>query len=146
MQRALDACAVVVAKLPDVIGDVVQVRTRNWMVGEQHLASRHASFRLTAEVEHDLEQLTRIGAFVQGAGQVGGQRAGKKLYLLVPPPALHAPGRAAYTLDWLGGHPNEGTSPFSRTGTRTASSLTRSSCVSSMLNPRPRRASIMWES
>src|SRR6266550_6466829 len=146
MQRALDAGPVIVAELPDVVGHVVEVGTRHWVVGQQHLASGHASFRLAAEVEHDLQQLARIGAFVQGAGEVGGESAGEELDLLVPATALDTTGRAADALDRLGGHPNDGTSPFSRTGTRTASSLTRSSCVNSMVNPRPRRASIMCES
>src|SRR6267378_3928901 len=103
MQRALDPGPVVVAELPNVVGDVIEIGTRHGVIGEQ-------------------------------------------LDLLVPAAALHTTGSAAYALDRLGGHPNDGTSPFSRTGTRTASSLTRSSCVNSMLNPRPRRASIMCES
>src|SRR5256885_4112364 len=146
MQRALDPGPVVVAELPDVVGDVVEIGSRHGVVGEQHLASRHARLGLTAQVEHDLQQLSRVGALVQGAREIGGERAGEQLDLLVPATTLHTTGGAAYALDRLGAHPNDGTSPFSRTGTRTASSLTRSSCVSSMLNPRPRRASIMCES
>jgi hypothetical protein len=64
VQRAFDACAVVVAELPDVVGDVFEVGSRHRVVGEEHLTSRHASLRLAAEVQHDLEQLARIGAFV----------------------------------------------------------------------------------
>src|SRR5216683_2877379 len=146
VEGALDAGAVVVAELADVVGDVFEVRCRNRAVREQHLAPRHACFRLPAEVEHDLEQLAGICALVQRARQVGGQRARQELDLLVPGVcALPAPG-GGYKRRFGPAHASEGTSPFSRTGTRTASSLTRSSCVKSTLNPRPRRASIMCES
>src|SRR5258708_35095926 len=111
------------------------------MLGEQDFASRPPSLRLTARVKDDLERASRSGAFVQRAGKIGRQCPGEKLDLLVP--IRSALDRGNYLFS---GHPYDGTSPFSRKGTRTASSLTKSSCVSSTLNPRPRRASIMWES
>ena len=143
MQRALDAGAVVVAELADVVGDVLQVGGRNGMVCEQYLASRHASLGLAAQVEDDLEQLARVDALVQGPCQVRRQRTREQLDFLIP-----VRGTRRLRLTGLRAHPNEGTSPFSRTGfgTRTASSLTSNNCVSNTLNPRPRRASIMCES
>src|SRR5437879_3728208 len=85
------------------------------------------------------EQLARIRALVKRAREAGGQRSRQQLDLLIPP-------GAACRLLALGSHPNDGTSPFSATGTLSASSLTRSICVRRTLNPRPLRASIMWES
>src|SRR5207247_1387645 len=72
------------------------------------------------------------------------QRAREQLDLFVPVGGADLALVLAFGL----AHPNEGTSPFSRTGfgTRTASSLTNKSCVSKTVNPRPRRASIMCES
>ena len=84
MQRSLDAGAVVVAELPNVAGDMLEIGSRHQAVGEEHLASRHPSLRLPAEVQHDLEQLARIGALVQGARQIGRQRFGEELDLLIP--------------------------------------------------------------
>ena len=143
MQRALDAGTVVIAELADVVGDVVEVGGRHRPVAEQHLAAGHARFRLAAEVEDDLQQFARVGALVEGAGKLRWKGAGEQLDLFVP-----ARDPWPLLLLWLSHYPNEGTSPFSRTGldTRTASSLTRSSCVNSTVNPRPRRASIMCES
>src|ERR1700682_2802810 len=115
------------------------------MVGEQHLPARHTGLGLATQVQHDLEELARIRALVQRAGEVWRQRPRQELDLFRPMCGLRAPG-AIWALDFWSAQPNDGTSPFSRTGTRTASSLTKSSCVNSMLNPRPRRASIMWES
>jgi hypothetical protein len=142
MERALDAGPVVVAELAHIVGHVLQVRRRDRMVREQDLASGHPSVGLTAEVEDDLQQLTRIDALVQGASEVGWKRTGEQLDLVVPI------GCTSRLLSFQGGHPNDGTSPFSRTGfgTLKASSLTNSNCVSKTLNPRPRRASIMCES
>src|SRR5438105_5532036 len=139
MQGALDAGAVVVAELADVVGHVFQVRRRNRTVGKQDFATRHARLRLTTEVEHYLEQLAGISALVKSARKVGGEGPRQQFDLLVP--SWAALGRLA-----LGPHPNDGTSPFSATGTLRASSLTRSICVRRTLNPRPLRASIMWES
>src|SRR5712692_352895 len=111
------------------------------MVGQQHFAFGHARCRLAAEVKDDLEQLSRVDALVQSSGQVWRQGAGEELDLLVPVGATRLPACFSH-------HPNDGTSPFSRTGfgTRSASSLTRRSWVRRTVNPRPRRASIMCES
>src|SRR2546421_4836277 len=113
------------------------------MVREQDLASRHASLGLAAEVEHDFEQLARVDALVQRPREVRRQSPREQLDFLIP-----VRGTRRLGLMGLRAHPNEGTSPFSRTGlgTRTASSLTSNNCVSNTLNPRPRRASIMCES
>ena len=143
MQRALDAGAVVVTELAHIVRDVVEVRRRNRMVGQQHLAARDAGFGLAAKVEDDLQQLARVDPIVQRPGEVGREGSCEQLDLLVP--SGHA---RMLRLSCFSHQPNEGTSPFSRTGfdTRMASSLTSSNCVSKTLNPRPLRASIMCES
>ena len=140
VERALDAGAVVVAELADVVRHMVEVRRRDRMVGQQDFASRHARLRLAAKVEHDLQQFARVDAVMNRAREVRRQRSRQELGLLVP-----AADARRFS---LGTHPKDGTRPFSRTGlgTRTASSLTRSSCVRRTVNPRPRRASIMCES
>ena len=144
MQRAFDARPIVVAELPDVVGDVVEVGRRDRMIRKQDLATRDAGFGLPAEVQDDLQELSRIDPLVESARQVGWQRAREQLDLFVPVGGADLALVLAFGL----AHPNEGTSPFSRTGfgTRTASSLTNKSCVSKTVNPRPRRASIMCES
>jgi hypothetical protein len=63
---------------------VLEIGGGNDAVGEQHLAARHTRFRFTPEVEHDLEELGGIRAFMQRTRQVGGQSAGEQLDLLVP--------------------------------------------------------------
>ena len=141
MQGSLDPRAIVVAELADVVGHVLEVGRRYGMVREEHLATGNPRLRLATQVEHDLEQLARMDALVERARQVGRQRTREELDLFVP---VHSAG----LLSCLCHQPNEGTSPFSRTGfgTRTARSLTSSNCVSKTVNPRPRRASIMCES
>jgi len=139
MQRALDSSAVVVAELTDIVGYVFEVRRGDGAIGKQNLATRNARLWLSTEVEHYLEQLAWIRALVKRAREIGGQRSCQQLDLLIPP-------GATLGLLALGSHPNDGTSPFSATGTLSASSLTRSICVRRTLNPRPLRASIMWES
>ena len=84
MQRALDAGAVIVAELTDVVGDVLQVGRGNRVVREQHLAPGHARLRLTTQIQDDLEQLARVYALMQRAGQVGRQGAREQLDLFVP--------------------------------------------------------------
>src|SRR5262249_2749319 len=84
VQRALDSGAVVLAELTDVVGHVLEVRSRDRAVGKQHLAARDARLGLAAQVKHDLEQLTGIGALVQRAREVGGQGPREQLDLLVP--------------------------------------------------------------
>src|SRR4029077_16774266 len=54
VQGALNAGPVVISELADVVGDVVEVRSRDGPIGQQDLAPGHASLRLAAEVEHDL--------------------------------------------------------------------------------------------
>src|SRR2546423_11354995 len=144
MQRALDAGAVVVAELADVVGNVVEIGRRHRVICQQDLATWNARLGLPAKVKDDLQQLARIDSLMEGAGEVGRQRTGQQLDLLVPIGGADLSVVLAFGLT----HPNEGTSPFSRTGfgTRTASSLTSRSCVSKTVNPRPRRASIMCES
>jgi len=137
VQRALDPCPVVVTELSDIVRNVLEVRGHDCAVREQDLTARNACFRLPTQVENNLQKLRRVGALVQRTREVGGQSAREKLDLLVP--VSGAPRGSTV-------HPKEGTRPFSRTGTLTASSLTKRSCVSSTLNPRPRRASIMFES
>src|SRR5205085_3688227 len=149
VQRPLDARPVVVAELAHVVGDVLEVGCGHRAVREKDLATGHARLGLAAEVENDLEQLARVGALVQRPSQVGRQRAGEELDLLVPPPARAAAGHrklSGFRARRFRAHPKEGTSPFSWTGTCSASSLTRRSCVRRTLNPRPRRASIICES
>jgi len=86
--------------------------------------------------------VTEAGEGAEALEEVRRKRPCKELDLLVP---IHG---ACLLLSGFGHHPNDGTSPFSRTGfgTRTARSLTSSSWVSRTVNPRPRRASIMCES
>ena len=70
MQRALDSGAVVIAELTDVVRHVVEIRRGDRTVREQHLAPRHAGLGFPPEVEHDLQQLPRIGPLVKRAGEV----------------------------------------------------------------------------
>ncbi len=65
------------------------------MVGEQNLATGHARLGLTAEVQHDLEQLAGVGAFVQRLREVGREGAGEQLDLLVPFRVLRSRGDLA---------------------------------------------------
>ena len=141
MQGALDAGAVVISELADIVGHVLEIGRGNRMIREQNLATGYPRRRLATEVEHDLQQFARVDPFVQRARKLGRQGTREQLDLLIPV-------RGARLLPCLSHHPKEGTSPFSRTGlgTLTASSLTSNSCVSKTVNPRPRRASIMCES
>ena len=84
MERTLDAGPVVVAELTYVVGHMLQVGRRDRMVGQQHLAPGNARFRLAPEVEHDLEQLTGVGALVQGPRELRRKRPRQELDLLVP--------------------------------------------------------------
>ncbi len=139
VQRPLDAGPVVIAELADPVGDVVEVGRGHRPVGEEHLPPGHPGLRLAPEVEHDLQQLGGIDPVVEGLVEVGGQRLGEELDLGIP-------GRLAAADDGIGHQPNAGTIPFSRAGTRWASSLTISDWLTSVSKPRLRRASIMCES
>src|SRR5205823_2979308 len=77
VERTLDAGPVVVAELTYVVGHMLQVGRRDRMVGQQHLAPGNARFRLAPEVEHDLEQLTGVGALVQGPRELSGSARAK---------------------------------------------------------------------
>src|SRR5439155_7572669 len=64
MQRAFDAGPIVVAKLTDVVGHVVEVGRRDRMVRQQDLATWDARLWLAAEVQDDLQELSRIDALM----------------------------------------------------------------------------------
>ena len=140
MQGALDACPVVVTELPHAVGHVVEVGGGHRLVAQEHLPARHARLRLPAEVEHDLQELVGIDTLVDRLVKVRRQRLGEELDLGIPASRLPIQGFLH--------QPKEGTRPFafSFTGARRASSRIISDCVTRVLKPRARRASIMWES
>jgi hypothetical protein len=65
------------------------------VIREQHLSPGNSSLRLAAKVKHDLEQLARIGAFVQRLSEVGRECAGEQLDLLIPLRVLRSRGDLA---------------------------------------------------
>src|SRR5207247_10363835 len=84
MQRAFDAGPIVVAKLTDIVGNVVEVGGRDRVIRQQDLATWDARLWLPAEVQDDLQELPRIDALMKGAREVWRQGPRQPLNLLVP--------------------------------------------------------------
>jgi hypothetical protein len=74
VQRPFDTGAVVVAKVADVFGDVLEVLFGDLAVAEHDFAAGVARLREAAKVHDDFEQVDAAGLLAQEFADVGGQR------------------------------------------------------------------------
>ena len=82
MQRAFDAGSIVESKCTYAMRDVVDVLTRDREFAESESPCWKASFRRSAQIHHDLDQILQIGLPVQGISNVRGHHAEEKFQVV----------------------------------------------------------------
>ncbi len=85
MQGALDAGAVVVAKVADALGDVLEVVVGHLDGVEDDLAVGEPGLGLASQVEHDLKEIAALlRAQPHGDGDAWRKRFNEEVELLLP--------------------------------------------------------------
>ena len=82
MQRALDACAVVLTEVADPRHHVFDVALRDFALAQYDLPPREPRLRQTTEVHDDFEQLVLVGAHSNRVADVGSERIEQQIEIV----------------------------------------------------------------